>query len=77
MEDVNVRLLFCNHIHIAVKVVEFIVAPVGRTIYAIFSRIGYCYRIGGDEFAAITTIPVSEADAMMYERKRKNKGLRQ
>ncbi|MEE0595500.1 MAG: hypothetical protein UDD43_02135 [Agathobacter sp.] len=52
-------------------------ATVGRTIYAIFSRIGYCYRIGGDEFAAITTIPVSEADAMMYERKRKNKGLRQ
>ena len=53
------------------------VAPVGRTIYAIFSRIGYCYRIGGDEFAAITTIPVREADAMMYERKRRNKGLRQ
>lgn len=96
-------------------------ATIGRTMHAIFSRIGYCYRIGGDEFAAITFIPVQEAekycekmyhtmkiqrtrepklpyvsigyafydpkkdsiadvinaaDAMMYERKRKEKELR-
>lgn len=37
-------------------------ATIGRTIYAIFSRIGYCYRIGGDEFAAITHISASEAE---------------
>lgn len=96
-------------------------ATVGRIMYAIFSKVGYCYRIGGDEFAAITFIPVkeaegycekmyhtmeiqrtrepklpyvsigyafydpkkdsiadviNEADAMMYERKRKEKELR-
>lgn len=96
-------------------------ATLGRTIYAIFSKIGYCYRIGGDEFAAIAYIPVedaekyceklframevhrmrepklpfisvgyafydpkkssiadviNEADAMMYERKRKEKKIR-
>ena len=38
-------------------------ATIGRTMYAIFNKVGYCYRIGGDEFAAITQIPVHEAEA--------------
>lgn len=29
---------------------DAVLAEVGSTIYAVFSKVGYCYRIGGDEF---------------------------
>ena len=32
---------------------DAVLAEVGSTIYAVFSKVGYCYRIGGDEFAVI------------------------
>ena len=43
-------------------------APVGRTIYAIFSRIGYCYRIGGDEFAIIMVEMTSDLKYTIEEK---------
>ena len=32
---------------------DAVLAEVGSTIYAVFSKAGYCYRIGGDEFCVI------------------------
>lgn len=32
---------------------DAVLADVGSTIYAVFSKVGYCYRIGGDEFCVI------------------------
>ena len=34
---------------------DAVLAEVGSTIYAVFSKVGYCYRIGGDEFCVILT----------------------
>ncbi len=36
---------------------------VGKVIRRIFAKEGMCYRIGGDEFAAITTIPSRDAES--------------
>ncbi len=33
-----------------------VLAEVGSTIYAVCSKVGYCYRIGGDEFCVIAQI---------------------
>jgi len=33
-----------------------VLAEVGDTIYTAFSKAGYCYRIGGDEFCVIAQI---------------------
>ena len=35
---------------------DAVLAEVGSTIYAVFSKVGYCYRIGGDEFCVIAQI---------------------
>ena len=32
---------------------DAVLAEVGSTIYAVFSKVGYCYRIGGDEFCVL------------------------
>ena len=42
---------------------DAVLAEVGSTIYAVFSKVGYCYRIGGDEFCVIAQI--SDTAAMI------------
>lgn len=44
-----------------------ILADVGAAIYAVFSRAGFCYRIGGDEFCAIVHIADTAAEALLSE----------
>ena len=40
---------------------DAVLAEVGSTIYAVFSKVGYCYRIGGDEFAVIAAATDEDA----------------
>ena len=44
-----------------------ILSDVGAAIYAVFSRAGFCYRIGGDEFCAIVHIADTAAEALLSE----------
>ena len=44
-----------------------ILADVGTAIYSVFSRAGYCYRIGGDEFCAIVHIADIAAETLLSE----------
>ena len=44
-----------------------VLAEVGDTIYAVFSRVGYCYRIGGDEFCVIAQISDMAAEKYLSE----------
>ena len=41
---------------------DAVLAEVGSTIYAVFSKVGYCYRIGGDEFCVIAQISDTAAE---------------
>lgn len=41
---------------------DFSLSNVGACIQMVFEKIGYCYRIGGDEFCSITSISISKAD---------------
>ena len=36
-------------------------------IYASFSHVGHCYRIGGDEFCVIAHLPDSAAESQLSE----------
>ena len=40
---------------------DAVLAEVGSTIYAVFSKVGYCYRIGGDEFCVLLKDRAQEA----------------
>ena len=44
---------------------DAVLAEVGSTIYAVFSKVGYCYRIGGDEFCVIAQISDMAAEAYL------------
>lgn len=46
---------------------DAVLAEVGSTIYAVFSKVGYCYRIGGDEFCVIAQISDMEAESYLSE----------
>ena len=46
---------------------DAVLAEVGNTIYAVFSKVGYCYRIGGDEFCVIAQISDMEAESYLSE----------
>ena len=41
---------------------DAVLAEVGSTIHAVFSKVGYCYRIGGDEFCVIAQISDTAAE---------------
>ena len=55
---------------------DAVLAEVGSTIYAVFSKVGYCYRIGGDEFCVLLKDEASEAccaatlQALLAERRK-------
>ena len=46
---------------------DAVLAEVGSTIYAVFSKVGYCYRIGGDEFCVIAQISDTAAEKYLSE----------
>lgn len=46
---------------------DAVLADVGSTIYAVFSKVGYCYRIGGDEFCVIAQISDTAAEKYLSE----------
>ncbi|MCC2173291.1 GGDEF domain-containing protein [Hominicoprocola fusiformis] len=46
---------------------DAVLAEVGSTIYAVFSKAGYCYRIGGDEFCVIAQISDTAAEKYLSE----------
>ncbi len=46
---------------------DAVLAEVGSTIYAVFSKVGYCYRIGGDEFCVIAQISDMAAEKYLSE----------
>ena len=46
---------------------DAVLAEVGSTIYAVFSKVGYCYRIGGDEFCVIARISDMAAEVQLSE----------
>ncbi len=46
---------------------DAVLAEVGSTIYAVFSKVGYGYRIGGDEFCVIAQISDTAAEKYLSE----------
>lgn len=46
---------------------DAVLAEVGSTIHAVFSKVGYCYRIGGDEFCVIAQISDTAAEKYLSE----------
>lgn len=50
---------------------DAVLAEVGSTIYDVFSKVGYCYRIGGDEFCVIAQISDTAAEKYLSEFLRK------